>query len=127
MRGEGFHRFPSPLGTPSSSTLAMKMSGRASSANSASDNGNVAKIRIRDHMDEILEARGYYRKHVAFESDALLRAVSDVMFLSQSRRFVLERALAVFQETPKGRHIRQLLRNEQGQDAPHLQVDGFSI
>ena len=40
-------------------------------------------MRIRDHMDDILEARGYYRKHVAHEPDSLFRSVADVMFHTQ--------------------------------------------
>jgi len=56
--------------------------------------------RIRDHMDDILEARGYYRKHVAREADALARAVADVIFLSQQHNAqILSHALGVYKTT----------------------------
>ena len=40
-------------------------------------------FRIRDQMDDILEARGYYRKHVAHDGRSLYRAVADALYGTQ--------------------------------------------
>jgi hypothetical protein len=55
-------------------------------------------MRIRDHMDGILEARGYFRKHVAAEKDSLYRTVSDVLFGTQKLKDMLRNARDMFVE-----------------------------
>ncbi len=52
--------------------------------------------RIRDHMDDILEAKGYYRKRVAQEEDSLFRAVADLRFHSQTQAHILKIAVKAF-------------------------------
>ena len=58
--------------------------------------------RIRDHMDEICEARGFYRKHVAAEPDAIFRSVSDIIFGTQAKARVLQKAASFYMRKPEG-------------------------
>ena len=51
------------------------------------------KPNIRDHMDIILESKGFYRKHVASEEGSLFRALSDGLFGTQHYRFILAKAV----------------------------------
>lgn len=50
-----------------------------------------SNMRIRDHMDDILESKGFFRKHVAQEDDAVYRAVADTVCATQFYRTVLKR------------------------------------
>ena len=45
-------------------------------------------VRIRDNMDDILEARRLYRKHVAEDNNSIYRAVSDALWGTQVRACV---------------------------------------
>ncbi len=66
--------------------------------------GGGNKMRIRDHMDDILEARGYYRKHVARDDLSLFRAVADVLLHSQQRHAALLRhCLGVYRGAGRSR------------------------
>jgi len=74
--------------------------------------------RIRDHMDDILEAHGYFRKHVAREPNALSRAVADVIFQSQQHNAdIVSRALDVchscVSEEPQSLDNTELSEDEQ--------------
>ena len=40
-------------------------------------------VRIRDNMDDILEARRLFRKHVAEDNNSIYRAVSDALWGTQ--------------------------------------------
>ena len=42
-------------------------------------------VRIRDNMDDILEARRLFRKHVAEDNNSIYRAVSDALWGTQVR------------------------------------------
>ncbi len=55
--------------------------------------------RIRDHMDDILEARGYYRRHVARDGNSVFRSLSDVLFHTQRHHGMLQHCLRVFRKT----------------------------
>ena len=53
------------------------------------NNGRV--FRIRDNMDDVLEAKGLFRKHVADEPDSIFRAVSDALFGTQVYHSLVKR------------------------------------
>ena len=44
-------------------------------------------VRIRDNMDDILEARRLFRKHVAEDNNSIYRAVSDALWGTQVRTY----------------------------------------
>lgn len=60
---------------------------------------------IRDYMDDILEPRGFYRKHVATGRDSLARSVADSLFATQKFKGYVEDSLALFKTTEEGMWI----------------------
>lgn len=83
--------------------------------------GSSAKMRIRDHMDDILEARGYYRKHVARESGSVFRAVADVLFHTQQHvAKTLQYCLGVYRMTRGKEGADEEDGVEDGDDADRL-------
>ena len=52
------------------------------------------KPSIRDQMDLILEAKGFYRKHVprTENNDTLFRSIADALFGTQYYRFIVAKA-----------------------------------
>lgn len=60
----------SPAGSPGSSAMV---------SNSLCGSPN----KLRDHMDDIFESRGFYRKHIPHDRSALFRAVADVICHTQ--------------------------------------------
>ena len=83
---------------------------------------SMTKIPIRDHMDDIVESRGYYRKHVAQEKNSLFRAISDFLYSSQCFRDDLQLALKYFLDSEEGRRVVEQLQESGIQDHPHAEV-----
>ncbi len=79
-------------------------------------------LKIRDHMDDILEARGYYRKHTAHDQRSVFRAVADALFRSQQRHSdMLRYCLNVYRS-----HGRKKRRYKDHQDLRDL-VDMLGV
>ena len=48
---------------------------------------------IKDQYDEVLETRGFYRKHVPHDGESLSRSISDAIFGSQKYKYIVTKAI----------------------------------